>query len=154
MISPRLALLRLRGRLEVRGRVHVERGARISVARGARVVLEDGCRLGAGCRIEASGGTVRIGPGALVGERSVLVALAGIDVGAGCVVGDWAVISDAEPTFEDAERPTRLQPLRAAPVRVGDGARIGIHAAVPPGTTIAPGAVVEPYDTGAPRRSP
>jgi acetyltransferase-like isoleucine patch superfamily enzyme len=70
------------------------------------------------------------------------------------VVGDWAVIADAEPTFEDAERPTRLQPLRAAPVRIGDGARIGLHAAVPPGATIAPGAVVEPYETGAPRRSP
>jgi acetyltransferase-like isoleucine patch superfamily enzyme len=154
--AARLIRLRLaaRGRLEVRGRVHVARGVRISVASGARVVLEDGCRLGEGCRIEARGGTVRIGPGALVGERSVLVALAGIDVGAGAVVGDWAVISDAEPTFEDAERPTRLQPLRAAPVRIGDGARIGLHAAVPPGATIAPGAVVEPYETGAPRRSP
>jgi acetyltransferase-like isoleucine patch superfamily enzyme len=63
------------------------------------------------------------------------------------------VISDAEPTFEDPERPTRLQPLRAAPVRIGDGARIGLHAVVPPGATIAPGAVVEPYDTRAPRRS-
>jgi acetyltransferase-like isoleucine patch superfamily enzyme len=154
--AARLIRLRLaaRGRLEVRGRVYVARGVRISVARGARVVLEDGCRLGEGCRIEARGGTVRIGPGALVGERSVLLALAGIDVGAGAVVGDWAVIADAEPTFEDAERPTRLQPLRAAAVRIGDGARIGLHAAVPPGATIAPGAVVEPYETGAPRRSP
>jgi acetyltransferase-like isoleucine patch superfamily enzyme len=153
VISPRLALLRLRGRLEVQGRVRVARGARIAVARGARVVLEDGCRVGAGCRIEASGGTVRIGPGAVIGERSVLVALAGIDIGAGCVVGDWAVISDTEPTFDDAEQPTRLQPLRAAPVRIGDGARIGLHATVPPGAAIAPGAVVESYETGAPRRS-
>lgn len=137
----------------MRGRVHMERGVRINVAPGARVILEDGCRLGQGCRIEAGGGTVRIGPGAWVGERAVLVALAGIDVGARCVVGDWAVISDAEPTFDDAERPTRLQPLHAAPVRIGDGARIGLHAAVPPGATIAPGAVVEAYETRAPRRS-
>ena len=137
----------------MRGRVRVEKGVRISVAAGSRVILEDGCRLGEACRIEASGGTVRIGAGAQVGERSVLVALAGIDVGAGCVVGDWVVISDAEPTFEDAERPTRLQPLRADPVRIGDGARIGLHATVPPGATIAPGAVVEPYATRAPRRS-
>ncbi len=117
------------------------------------MVLEDGCRLGEGCRIEARGGTVRIGPGAVVGERSVLVALAGIDVGSGSVVGDWAVISDTEPTFDDAEQPTRLQPVRAAPVRIGDGARIGLHAIVPPGATIAPGAVLGPYETGAPRRS-
>ncbi len=96
----------------------MERGARIEVAPGARVVLEDGCLLGEGCRIEAAGGTVRIGPGAQVGARALLVALAGIDVGAGCVVGEWAVIADHEPTYEDPERPTRLQPLRAEPVRL------------------------------------
>jgi acetyltransferase-like isoleucine patch superfamily enzyme len=94
---------------------------------------------------------VRIGPGARLGARSVLVALAGIDVGAGCVVGEWAMIADAEPTFDDPERPTRLQPLRAAPVRVGDGARLAAHAIVQAGATIAPGDVVAPYETRAPR---
>jgi acetyltransferase-like isoleucine patch superfamily enzyme len=146
-----LARLRLaaRGRLAVRGRVSVERGVRVRVARGAQVVLEDGCRLGEGCRIEANGGTVRIGPGAVLGSRSVLVAEAGIDLGARCLVGDWAMIADAEPTFDDPERPTRLQPLRAAPVRVGDDARIGAHAVVQ--TTIAAGEAVAPYATRAPR---
>jgi acetyltransferase-like isoleucine patch superfamily enzyme len=149
----RLVWLRLaaRGRLEVRGCVRVERRARVHVARGARVLLEDGCMLGAGCRIEASAGTVRVGPGTRLGARSVLVALAGIDVGAGCVVGEWAMIADAEPAFDDPERPIRLQPVRSAPVRVGDGARIGSHATVQAGATIAPGEVVGPYETRAPR---
>jgi acetyltransferase-like isoleucine patch superfamily enzyme len=147
----RLARLRLaaRGRLEVRGRVRVERGARVHVARGARVVLEDGCLLGEGCRIEAQRGIVRIGPGARLGARSVLVALAGIDVGLQAAVGEWALIADAEPTFADPERPTRLQPIHAAPVRVGERARIGAHAAVLPGATIAPGEVVGSYETRA-----
>ena len=149
----RLAILRLaaRGRLEVRGRVRAERGVRVNVAPGALVVLEDGCVLGEGCRIEAQAGTVRIGAGARIGERSVLVALAGIDVGAGAVVGDWASIADAEPTFADPELPTRQQPLRAVPVRVGDGARIGVHAALQAGAKIAPGEVVGAYETRAPR---
>ena len=153
VVHLRLLRLRLaaRGRLEVRGRVRVERDVHARVARGARVVLEDGCRLGEGCRIEAEGGTVRIGPGTLVGARSVLVALAGIDVGAGCVIGEWALIADADPTFDDPERPTRLQPVRTAPVRVGDGARIGTHAALLAGTTIAAGELVAPYETRAPR---
>jgi acetyltransferase-like isoleucine patch superfamily enzyme len=149
----RLARLRLaaRGRLEVHGNPRVERGARVEVAPGARVVLEDGCLLGEGCRIEAAGGTVRIGPGAQVGARALLVALAGIDVGAGCVVGEWAMIADHEPTYEDPERPTRLQSLRAEPVRLGDGARIGAHAALLAGATIAPGEVVGSYETRTPR---
>jgi acetyltransferase-like isoleucine patch superfamily enzyme len=64
-------------------------------------------------------------------------------VGAGCEVGDWAVIADAEPAFAE----------RAAPVRLGDGARIGLHAAVVAGATVAPGEIVAPYETRAPRRS-
>jgi acetyltransferase-like isoleucine patch superfamily enzyme len=127
----------------VHGRVHVERGVRVSAAPGARVVLEDGCRLGERCRIEASGGTVRIGPGARIGERAMLVAVAGIEVGSGCDVGSWAIIADADPAFADG----------AAVTRVGDGARIGVHAAVLAGATVAPGDVVKPYETRAPRRS-
>ena len=83
------------------------------------------------------------------GRLAVLAAEAGIDVGAGCVVGDWALISDSEPTFDDPERPTRLQPLRSAPVRIGDGARIGVHAVVQ--ATVAPGDFVAPYETRARR---
>jgi acetyltransferase-like isoleucine patch superfamily enzyme len=151
--SLRLARLRLaaRGRLEAHRNVQVERGVRVAVAPGARVVLEDGCLLGEGCRIEAAAGTVRIGPHARVGSRALLVSLAGIDVGADCVIGEWAMIADHEPTYEDPERPTRLQPLHAAPVRLGDGARIGAHAALLAGATIAPGEVVGSYETRAPR---
>jgi acetyltransferase-like isoleucine patch superfamily enzyme len=147
----RLARLSIaaRGRLEIRGRPRIERGVRVSITRGARVVLEDGCLLGEGCRIEAAGGTIRIGPDAQIGPRALLVALAGIEIGAGCVVGEWALIADHEPTYEDPERPTRLQPLHAGKVRVGDGARIGAHASLLAGATVAPGEVVGSYVTRA-----
>ena len=69
----------------------------------------------------------------------------------GCVVGEWALIADHEPTYEDPERPTRLQPLHASTVRVGDGARIGAHASLPAGATVGPGEVVGSYVTRAPR---
>ena len=149
----RLARLRIaaRGRLEIRGRPRIERGVRVSITRGARVVLEDGCLLGEGCRIEAAGGTIHIGPDAQIGPRALLVALAGIEIGAGCIVGEWALVADHEPTYEDPERPTRLQPLHAAKVRVGEGARIGAHASLLAGATVAPGEVVGSYVTRAPR---
>jgi acetyltransferase-like isoleucine patch superfamily enzyme len=75
----------------------------------------------------------------------VIVALSAITVGAGAVVGEWAVLSDVEPTSDDAEVPVRLQPLRPRPIAVGDGARIGAHAALGAGAEIAPGAVVGSY---------
>ena len=116
---------------------------RIDVARGARVILEDGCSLGERCRIDADSGVVRVGRNARIGERAVLVSVAGIEIGAGADVGDWAVIADADPAFADAP----------APVSIGDGARIGLHAAVLAGAEVARGETVQAYETRAPRRS-
>ena len=149
----RLALLRLRarGRLRAAGGVRVERGARVHVARGARVELGAGASLGEGSRIEAVAGTVRVGAGARVGERAIVVSLCGVDIGAGALVGDWAAVVDAGPTWEDVEVPVRRQPLRVARVVVGREARVGVHAAVLAGATIPPRGVVAPYAVvGAP----
>jgi acetyltransferase-like isoleucine patch superfamily enzyme len=143
----RLARLRLRARgaLEAGRDVHVGRGVRIRADGGGRVRLGDGCLLAPGCRIEAPGGTVAIGAGARIGERSVIVALSQVTVGDGATVGEWAVLSDAEPTGADVEVPIRLQPPAPRPIAVGDGARIGAHAALGAGARIAPGAVVGSY---------
>ena len=142
----RLAWLRARSRgaLETGRDVHVARGARVRVD-GGRVRLGDGCLLGPGCRVEAAGGTVEIGAGTRLGERSVIVALSAVTVGAGATVGEWAVLSDVEPSSADVEIPVRLQPLRPRPIAVGDGARIGAHAALGAGAQVAPGAAVGSY---------
>ena len=149
----RLARLKLaaRNRLEIRGRPRIERGVRVTIAPRARVVLEDGCLLGEGCRIEAAGGTIRIGPHARIGARALLVALAGIEIGAGCTVGEWSV----SPTTSRRTRTPSARPgcSRCTPsqVRVGDGARIGAHAALLAGATVTPGEVVGSYVTRAAR---
>src|SRR4051812_26262811 len=139
----RLAWARVRagGALEAGRDVRVSRGARVRAGPG-RVRLGDGCLLGPGCRIEAAGGTVDIGPGARIGARAVIVALSDVTVGAGAVVGEWAVLSDVEPAGADVEVPMRLQALSPRPVRVGDGARIGAHAALGAGARVAAGAAV------------
>jgi acetyltransferase-like isoleucine patch superfamily enzyme len=143
----RLALLRLRarGRLRAGRDVRVARGASVRVAPGGSVTLGSGCLLGPGSRIEAAGGAVAVGPGARLGDRCVIVALAAVTVGGGAVVGDWAVISDAEPAAADVETPIRHQPLSPRPVEVGERARIGAHAAIGAGARIAAGAVVGSY---------
>ena len=147
-LASRLRLARLRARaggaLEAGRDVQVGRGARVRVD-GGRVRLGDGCLLGPGCRIEAPGGTVEIGAGARIGERGVIVALSRVTVGAGAVVGEWAVLSDVDPAGADVEVPVRLQPLSPEPIAVGDGARIGAHAALGSGARGAAGAAVGSY---------
>src|SRR4051812_20296554 len=146
-----LQLLRIRlrslGRVRVSRSVRVARGARVEAARGARVVLFPGVTLGPDSRISAVGGSVVVGPGARLGERSIVVSHAGVTIGARAVVGDWAAVSDAAPGFADAERPVRVQTVSAAPLVVGDGAVIGLHAAVD--ASVAAGAVVAPYAASA-----
>lgn len=148
----RLARMRVatRGRLDVRGRVRVERGARVAVARGGRVVLEDGCLLGAGSRIEAAGGVVHLGGGVRLGARAVIVARERVDIGPGSSIGEWALVCDTEPTFADPERPTRLQPLHVAAVRIGENVRVGAHATIHAGATLPAGAVVGSYALAGP----
>ena len=125
--------------------VRVHPTARIEVARGARVVLGRGVVLGPDSRISAHGGTVKVGAGAHIGERAVVVSHAGVEIGEHAVIGDWAAIEGAAPTFADAERPIRAQPTLHALVSIGAGARIGMHAVIGAGTAIAAGATVEPY---------
>jgi len=148
-LASRLRLWRLRARsrggLEAGRDVRVGRGARVRVVDAGRVRLGDGCLLGPGCRIEAPGGTVEIGREARIGGRSVIVALSSVTVGAGAVVGGWAVLSDAEPQGRDVEVPVRLQPVSSSPIAVGEGARIGAHAALGSGARVAAGAAVGSY---------
>lgn len=125
--------------------VRLATGARVNAARGARVILGPGARLGPDARIEALGGVVRVGAGAVLGERAVVVAHAGVEIGPRAVVGDWAALTDVGPTWDDVERPLREQPLRSAPIAVGAGAVLGPHAALGPGARVAAGERVAPY---------
>ena len=123
----------------------IDRSARIEVSRGARVVLGRDVVIGPDARISAHSGTVKLGAGARLCERAVIVAHTGVEIGEGAVIGDWAAIEDATPTFADVERPINTQPVLAALVRVGARAKIGMHAVLGAGAAIPAGATVAPY---------
>jgi acetyltransferase-like isoleucine patch superfamily enzyme len=138
--------------MRLRRRPGVERGSDVVVGRdvhlqayaGARIVLGDGCRIGHGTRIVVQAGAVEIGARAMLGERCTLVAHSGVSIGADAQLGHGTVIVDFDHVFEDVERPIRVQPLKSAPVSIGDGARIGLGASILRGVRVGAGAVVEP----------
>jgi carbonic anhydrase/acetyltransferase-like protein (isoleucine patch superfamily) len=140
-----LARARARGRLDAAPGVWLAPGARVSVARGASVVLGPGCELGSGTRIEAAAGRVEIDARARLGERTTVAAVEYIEIGEDALIGDWCLLADADPGYEDVERPTRGQPLRTAAVRVGAGARIAAHATLLAGAQVGDGALVGSY---------
>jgi acetyltransferase-like isoleucine patch superfamily enzyme len=135
---------RARRHARIEGLPLLGRGVVLDVEPGAEVVLGDGCVLMDGCRIHARGGIVRIAPGAVLGERCVLIAHAGIEVGEHARLADEVALIDFAPEHRDSETPTRLQGLRAAPIHVGARALIGPRAALEPGARVPAGAVVPP----------
>ncbi len=117
-------------------------GVTFDVGGAARIVIEDGAVVGAGTRIHARAGEVRVGAGTVLGERCVILAHAGVEIGAGCDLGAEVVLVDFEHRHDDVERPTREQALAAAPIRIGADARIGVRAVIERGARIAPGGTV------------
>jgi acetyltransferase-like isoleucine patch superfamily enzyme len=95
--------------------------------------------IGAGTRFHVRGATVRVGPGARLGERCVVLAHAGIEIGAGAVLGDDVVLVDFAHRHDDPETPVRHQGLAARPIAIGAGAVIGHRALVEAGAVVPAG---------------
>jgi acetyltransferase-like isoleucine patch superfamily enzyme len=140
-----LLRLKLRRRLCVGRGVRLAKGVRIEIDPGARVELEPGCRLGARTRLIARGGTLKVGREAVLGERCIVVAHAGIDVGEGCRLGDWVTITDFEPITDSVENPLRTQGVRAAPIRLAPGAIVDHGANLLAGVAVGDHARVGPH---------
>jgi UDP-3-O-[3-hydroxymyristoyl] glucosamine N-acyltransferase len=114
--------------------VAIGRGAIVCAAPGARVVLEDGAALGAGARVEARGGELRIGAGAVLGARASVAGAA--SVGAECVIGDWARV-EGDAVLEPRAR-LAAHAVALGGARVGAGAVVGSYTVVD--GAVAPGA--------------
>lgn len=109
----------------------------------ATVEIAPDAVVGEGTRIHARGSAVvRIGAGAVLGERCVILAHERVEIGAGARLGDGVVLVDFAHAYDDVETPVRHQPLKTAPVLVGERAIIGPGAVVEPGGRVAPGATV------------
>lgn len=127
LMDPVPASSRVLGRVELRGTRRVMLGRRL--------------RLHAGQYWETRGaGTIYLGDGVVLGRGVHLVAHAGVYVGAGTVIGEYASVLDTNRFCAGAAR--QPQDTRVSPVVIGRGVHIGRGAAVLPGVTIGDGAVV------------
>ena len=123
------------------------------VAAGGSLDIAPDAVIGAGTRFHVRGGNVRVGAGARLGERCVVLCHERIEIGEGAVLGDDVVLVDFAHDFADPETPTRKQPLLTAPIVVGAGARVGHRAVIERGSAIPPGTVVTAQTVWADRRS-
>lgn len=123
------------------------------IADGGTLDLAPDAVIGDGTRFHVRGGTVRVGAGARLGERCVILCHERIEIGAGAILGDDVVLVDFAHDHADAEVPTRHQPLLTAPIVIGAGARVGHRAVIERGAVVAPGATVPEQTVWADKRS-
>lgn len=107
-----------------------------------RITLGHGLYLYRGLYFETVGaGRIDIGDRVVLSRGVHLVAFAGIRIGAGTMIGEYASIRDANHRYRD-ERPLRDAVHDARPVTIGRDVWIGRGAMVLPGVDIGDRAVV------------
>jgi carbonic anhydrase/acetyltransferase-like protein (isoleucine patch superfamily) len=143
----RLWRARRNPRLQLESGVRIGRDVVLRADRDARVVIRSGAALGDGARVEARGGTLRIGADAAIGAHASLAGA--VTIGRECVVGDWARAEGAAQLGDRARLAAHAVALSGA--RVGAGAVVGSYAVVD--GPVAAGAVVRAAQTRAPRSS-
>lgn len=114
-----------------------------SVALGADVVINAGAFISVYPAAGWDGPHVAIGDRAQLGSHIVIACAGRIEIGADVLTADRVFIGDTIHAYEDPTRPIKAQGLtEPRPVRIGDGAFLGIGSCVMPGVTIGEGAVV------------
>lgn len=90
----------------------------------------------------ARGGHVRLGDGCSINTGGHLVAIQGIDIGPGTMIGEYCSIRDQNHGFGDPDTPMQRQGFNGTPVVIGKDVWLGRGVFVGPGVTIGDGCVV------------
>lgn len=137
-----------RGQLSIARATRIDGGVRIEVEREARLSIGPGCHLEPHARVFVRAGVVELGAGVVLGERSTVVALRRVTMGARSRLGPRAAVMDFKRDGADGEAIARRVALAARPVEIGEGAIVEAGAVVEGGTRVraaervAPGVVL------------
>ena len=86
--------------------------------------------------------TISIGDGTTIEPYSHIGAAAEITIGSHVVMASRIYITDHDHTYDDSDRSVGSQPLRTAPVRIGDFVWLGENVMVLKGVTIGHHAII------------
>lgn len=115
-------------------------------ARGAGsegLILEDGVIINRNCMIQAKAGPIRLGKRTSIGSNSVIVSMAGVELGEAVLTAGGCQISAGSYHFEDPEKPVMDQgAYTKGPIRIGEKVWLGTGVIVLDAVSVGVGAVI------------
>jgi acetyltransferase-like isoleucine patch superfamily enzyme len=151
-------------RIEIGHGVRFGPGVTIEVQPGvdSRLELADHVQVQAGAHLKLKGGSIRVGPGTLLRNMSVLKSGGSLDVGAACVIsygtvvhcaesvtiedrvglGDRTTVVDSSHDVDGSDVPWVEQPDPGAPIVIGRNTMTFANAVILKGATLGPNSVV------------
>jgi acetyltransferase-like isoleucine patch superfamily enzyme len=107
------------------------------------IVLEDGVIIHRNCMIQAKSGLIRLGPRTTIGSNSVIVSMAGVELGEAVLVAGGCYISAGAYHTGDVSRAIMDQGAYSkGPIVIGDNAWIGTGAIILDGVKVGKSAVI------------
>lgn len=129
--------------VELEGMVFFGRGVDMSLRAGAgRLRIGPWSWLGNGTSLRAHEGSVRLGAKVVLGSFDVVNAFLDVEIGGGCLFGDWVYVCDFDHVIERVDVPIRKQGVVKSPVRIGEDVWVGEKATILRGADIGAGSVV------------
>ena len=136
----KIALARLNPEISLGPGVFLDHGVLLRAFHGGRIRLGRNVTIGRFARIIAGGGNIEIDDDVFVAEGCVIVALAGIKIGAETMMAEYVTIRDQDHNL--TPRPIRTSGFACAPVTIGRDVWLGAKVSVLRGATLGDGAVI------------
>jgi len=109
----------------------------------AGVVFDDGVMINRNCMVLAKNGPIHIGAKTTIGANSVIVSMAGVEIGSSVMFAGGCYISAGAYRVDGSHGPLMEQDAYSeGPITVGSGAWLGTSAVVLDGASVGSGTVV------------
>lgn len=128
------------GEIVIGDRVTLQDGVRLQ-AWGGRIVIGEGGQIRDRCELKSKG-DLRLGARCVVSRTTTVHCHDRIDIGALCGLAERSTVIDSEHGFDGSDTFHLEQPVRSAPVVIGENVFVGANAIVLRGTVIGDRSVV------------
>ena len=145
MIIGRNVILRHPANIELHDNVTIDDNSLVD-GRGAGddgLVIEDNVIINRNCMLQAKDGPIRIKSRTTLGSNSVIVSMAGVELGESVLIAGNVYISAGNYHFGDTSKPVMDQGAWSkGPILIGDHVWIGTGAVILDGVTVGKGAII------------